>query len=103
VRCGFAPVLAANWVVAALRQSSARPWRNRARLLFPWFARIGARVAHGIPITRASSRWSGSLFVVSGGIHINVKGDATPLGNVVFLFIGAVVAMSWARPARPCC
>ena len=34
----------------------------------------------------------GSLFVVSGGIHINVKGEATPLVNVVFLFIGAVVA-----------
>jgi Na+/H+ antiporter NhaD/arsenite permease-like protein len=34
----------------------------------------------------------GSLFVVSGGIHINVKGGATPLANVVFLFIGAVVA-----------
>jgi Na+/H+ antiporter NhaD/arsenite permease-like protein len=34
----------------------------------------------------------GSLFVVSGGIHINVKGEATPRANVVFLFIGAVVA-----------
>ena len=34
----------------------------------------------------------GSLFVVSGGIHINVKGEATPLANVVFLFIGAVIA-----------
>jgi Na+/H+ antiporter NhaD/arsenite permease-like protein len=34
----------------------------------------------------------GSLFVVSGGIHINVKGEATPLVNVVFLFVGAVVA-----------
>ncbi len=34
----------------------------------------------------------GSLFVVSGGIHINVKGEATPPANVVFLFIGAVVA-----------
>ena len=34
----------------------------------------------------------GSLFVVSGGIHINVKGEATPLANVVFLFIGAVFA-----------
>src|SRR5438093_1474103 len=34
----------------------------------------------------------GSLFVVSGGIHINVKGEATPLNNVVFLFIGPVVA-----------
>src|SRR5262249_4100129 len=27
----------------------------------------------------------GSLFVVSGGIHINVKGEATPWVNVVFL------------------
>jgi Na+/H+ antiporter NhaD/arsenite permease-like protein len=34
----------------------------------------------------------GSLFVVSGGIHINVRGQATPLVNVVFLFIGAVLA-----------
>jgi Na+/H+ antiporter NhaD/arsenite permease-like protein len=34
----------------------------------------------------------GSLFVVSGGLHINVKGEATPLVNVVFLFVGAVVA-----------
>ncbi len=34
----------------------------------------------------------GSLFVVSGGIHINVKGEATPMKNVIFLLIGAVVA-----------
>src|SRR6185436_1516696 len=34
----------------------------------------------------------GSLYVVSGGIHINVKGEATPLANVTFLLIGAVVA-----------
>jgi len=34
----------------------------------------------------------GSLFVVSGGIHISVKGEATPMGNVVFLFVGAVLA-----------
>jgi Na+/H+ antiporter NhaD/arsenite permease-like protein len=34
----------------------------------------------------------GSLFVVSGGIHITVKGEATPGTNVLFLFIGAVVA-----------
>jgi Na+/H+ antiporter NhaD/arsenite permease-like protein len=34
----------------------------------------------------------GSLYVVSGGIHINVKGEATPLVNVVFLLIGAVLA-----------
>jgi Na+/H+ antiporter NhaD/arsenite permease-like protein len=34
----------------------------------------------------------GSLFVVSGGIHINVKGNAKPWTNVIFLGIGAVVA-----------
>jgi Na+/H+ antiporter NhaD/arsenite permease-like protein len=34
----------------------------------------------------------GSLFVVSGGIHINVKGEARPMVNVVFLLVGAVVA-----------
>lgn len=34
----------------------------------------------------------GSLFVVSGGIHIDVKGEASPLKNVLFLFIGALLA-----------
>ncbi len=34
----------------------------------------------------------GSLFVVSGGIHINIKGEATPAVNVAFLATGAVVA-----------
>src|SRR5713101_4879558 len=34
----------------------------------------------------------GSLFVVSGGIHLTVKGEATPLANVTFLLIGALAA-----------
>ncbi len=34
----------------------------------------------------------GSLYIVSGGIHINVKGEATPQVNVLFLLIGAVLA-----------
>ncbi len=34
----------------------------------------------------------GSLFIVAGGIHLKVKGEATPLGNVVFLLIGALLA-----------
>jgi Na+/H+ antiporter NhaD/arsenite permease-like protein len=34
----------------------------------------------------------GSLFVVSSGIRIQVKGEATPLANVVFLFIAATAA-----------
>lgn len=34
----------------------------------------------------------GSLYVVSGGIHINVKGEATPFANAIFLFVGAIIA-----------
>ena len=34
----------------------------------------------------------GSLYVVSGGIHITVKGEATPFNNLVFLLVGAVLA-----------
>src|SRR6266404_3041094 len=34
----------------------------------------------------------GALFVVSGGIHIHVKGEATPGGNVIFLLLGAILA-----------
>jgi Na+/H+ antiporter NhaD/arsenite permease-like protein len=34
----------------------------------------------------------GSLFVVSGGIHLGIKGEATPLANTFFLFVGALTA-----------
>jgi len=34
----------------------------------------------------------GSLFVVSGGIHIKVRGEATPGRNTLFLLTGAVLA-----------
>ncbi len=34
----------------------------------------------------------GSLFVVSGGINIRVKGEATPTVNTIFLLVGALVA-----------
>jgi len=43
----------------------------------------------------------GSLFVVSGGIHINVKGEATPAMNVLFLLIGAVLANVAGTTALP--
>ena len=45
----------------------------------------------------------GSLFVISGGIHINVKGEATPLANVLFLFwsvAGKCVGHHWRLDAR---
>jgi len=34
----------------------------------------------------------GSLYVVSGGIHITVQGEATPRANTVFLFLGALIS-----------
>ena len=34
----------------------------------------------------------GSLYVVSGGIHIRIKGRSTPHANVILLAIGAVVS-----------
>ncbi|HEY0966834.1 MAG TPA: sodium:proton antiporter [Opitutaceae bacterium] len=34
----------------------------------------------------------GALFVAAGGIHLKVKGEATPMGNVVFLAIAGVLA-----------
>jgi len=34
----------------------------------------------------------GSLFVVSGGIHLNTKGGGTPLANTLFLLAGALLA-----------
>jgi Na+/H+ antiporter NhaD/arsenite permease-like protein len=34
----------------------------------------------------------GSLYVVSGGIHINVKGEATPISNTLYLLLGALLA-----------
>jgi Na+/H+ antiporter NhaD/arsenite permease-like protein len=34
----------------------------------------------------------GSLFVVAGGVHIRLRGKSTPLTNVIFLGIGAVVS-----------
>jgi len=34
----------------------------------------------------------GGLFVISGGIHISVKGRGRPLGNVIFLLTGAILA-----------
>jgi Na+/H+ antiporter NhaD/arsenite permease-like protein len=50
------------------------------------------RVLHGATEYISFITLIGSLFVVSGGIHINVKGEATPATNVLFLLTGAVVA-----------
>jgi len=50
------------------------------------------RVQHGAIEYVSFITLIGSLFVVSGGIHIAVKGEATPATNVLFLLAGAVIA-----------
>jgi len=52
----------------------------------------GAVVRHTVEEYFSFISLIGSLFVVAGGIHIKVRGEATPLGNVVFLLIGAAAA-----------
>lgn len=50
------------------------------------------RVLHGAHEYVSFITLIGALFVVSGGIHINVKGEATPFTNVLFLLFGAIIA-----------
>jgi len=52
----------------------------------------GAELRHTLGDYLAFICLVGSLFVVAGGIHLKVKGEATPLANVVFLLLGAVIA-----------
>ena len=52
----------------------------------------GTRVLHVAQEYVSFIALIGSLYVVSGGIHIRVKGEATPLTNVIFLLIGALLA-----------
>ena len=52
----------------------------------------GATLAHTLHEYVSFIALIGALFVVAGGIHLQVKGEATPLENVIFLLIGAVVA-----------
>ncbi|MEO6786114.1 MAG: sodium:proton antiporter [Chthoniobacteraceae bacterium] len=50
------------------------------------------------PLLHALEEYAGfialiaSLYIVSGGIHIRVKGEATPTVNCIYLAIGAVLA-----------
>jgi Na+/H+ antiporter NhaD/arsenite permease-like protein len=87
----LAPSLAANW------------WARQYAKIVSGFCAITlgyyifvlrdpARVLHIAHDYLSFIALVGSLFVVSGGIQITVKGEATPLVNVFFLFTGAVVA-----------
>jgi len=58
----------------------------------------GFALHNGIALAHAAQEYIsfmalvGSLYVISGGINIKVKGEATPWVNVAFLLIGAVLA-----------
>jgi Na+/H+ antiporter NhaD/arsenite permease-like protein len=57
-----------------------------------FFLRAGPHVWHTMTEYVSFICLVGSLFVISGGIHINVKGEATPRVNVLFLLIGALAS-----------
>ena len=52
----------------------------------------GALIAHTAHEYLSFLALTGSLFVVAGGIHIIVKGEAKPWVNVVFLLVASVVS-----------
>ena len=56
------------------------------------FLRNGSRMLHVAHEYVSFIALIGSLFVVSSGIHVRVKGQAKPWINCLFLFIGAVLS-----------
>ncbi len=52
----------------------------------------GVRMIHSATEYFSFIALIGSLFVVSGGIHIKIRGRSTPLANTVLMAIGAVIA-----------
>jgi Na+/H+ antiporter NhaD/arsenite permease-like protein len=87
----LAPVLAPNWWL----KHYAKVALGLGALVAGWYL-FALRDPHSL--WEAAHEYLsfialvGSLFVISGGIHLGIKGEATPLTNVVFLFIGAVLA-----------
>lgn len=61
--------------------------------LYYWLARHDLHALHHAAHEYVSfMALVGSLYVISGGINIGVRGDSTPLRNTLFLGIGAVLA-----------
>jgi Na+/H+ antiporter NhaD/arsenite permease-like protein len=61
-------------------------------IYYIFFLGGGVRMLHVVHEYVSFIALIGSLFVVSGGIHIKVKGEAKPITNCVFLLVGAVLA-----------
>ena len=87
----LAPVLFANW----WGRHYGKVALGLGAITLLYYA--GGLHAHARTLYTASEYVSfvcliGSLFVVSGGIHIRVRGEATPGVNVLFLLAGALAA-----------
>jgi Na+/H+ antiporter NhaD/arsenite permease-like protein len=52
----------------------------------------GARIIHAAQEYFSFIALIGSLYIISGGIHIRIKGRSTPKANAILLAIGAVLA-----------
>jgi Na+/H+ antiporter NhaD/arsenite permease-like protein len=52
----------------------------------------GARIIHAAREYVSFIALIGSLYIISGGIHIRIKGRSTPKANAILLAIGAVLA-----------
>lgn len=87
----LAPLVAANWWTRHYpKVALALGGVTLAYYLFGLHA--NPRVLHVAHEYVSFIALIGSLFVVSGGIHISVKGEATPQTNVLFLLLGAIIA-----------
>lgn len=87
----FAPVLAAHWWEKHYPKIALGLGAVTAGI-YALVLRDTASLAHAAHEYFSFVALVGSLYVVSGGIHIQAGGRATPLSNVLFLFIGAVLA-----------
>jgi Na+/H+ antiporter NhaD/arsenite permease-like protein len=99
----IAPFVALLLCIALMPFLAPQWWHRR----YPWVAvglgaltvgyyvfglHHGARMLHSFHEYVSFICLIGSLFVVSGGIHINVRGESTPTVNVLYLLSGALVA-----------
>jgi Na+/H+ antiporter NhaD/arsenite permease-like protein len=87
----LAPLLAADWW---LRNYAKVALALGGITLVYYLAGLGAysRVMHVAHEYVSFIALIGGLYVVSGGIHIRVKGEATPAVNTIFLLIGGIIA-----------
>jgi Na+/H+ antiporter NhaD/arsenite permease-like protein len=87
----LAPVAAPRWWAKHYAQVALGLGALTAAIYF-FILHDRASLAHAAHEYTSFIALVGSLFVVAGGIQIQLPGRATPLANVAFLFAGAVAA-----------